>query len=363
TGGSNASTQFGEVMEHELRMKREAAEKAFEAQAEKDRTVTRLEELRFLATSTKDLDDVDAYWIKKQKRLIRNKMKNDLGAEEDEDEGFYENKEAIKTWTANRFMVQKQAKDDLLQALADWDIKAENISQLILNLVSLWTRFNMQFGNVMASTSSLLKLIGRHLIVLTESFFNGQKWRKWIGACRTEHFDRTDRTGPNVFRSGPWSGVLDQFGLRSGLTKNPKIMACRTGPDRRPTRTGPFRSGPRYGVLDQIGLGLKINLSKSRLFGVGVPEADVEMVASSLGCTHDFVPFMYLGLLVGVEKASAALENHAVILPPTPIVTKAVITIQREETGLRHLACREAIQATKSTVSQNQKDTSPQKTI
>nr|GFB76693.1 hypothetical protein [Tanacetum cinerariifolium] len=49
------------------------------AQAEKDRTLTRLEELRFLATSTKDLNDVDAYWIKKQKRLIRNKMKNDLG--------------------------------------------------------------------------------------------------------------------------------------------------------------------------------------------------------------------------------------------------------------------------------------------
>nr|GEX04535.1 glutathione S-transferase T3-like [Tanacetum cinerariifolium] len=86
TGGSNASTQFGEVMDYELRMKREAAERAFEAQAEKDRTLTRLEELRFLATSTKDLEDVDAYWIKKQKRLIRNKMKNDLGAEDDEDE-------------------------------------------------------------------------------------------------------------------------------------------------------------------------------------------------------------------------------------------------------------------------------------
>nr|GFA90094.1 hypothetical protein [Tanacetum cinerariifolium] len=73
TDGSNASTQFGEVMEHELRMKREAAERAIEAQAEKDRTLTQL-------------DDVDAYWIKKQKRLIRNKMKNDLGAEDDEDE-------------------------------------------------------------------------------------------------------------------------------------------------------------------------------------------------------------------------------------------------------------------------------------
>nr|GEV21184.1 reverse transcriptase domain-containing protein [Tanacetum cinerariifolium] len=51
----------------------------------------------------------------------------------------------------------------------------------------------------------------------------------------------------------------------------------------------------------------------------------------------------------GVEKASAALENHTVILPPTPIVRKAVVTIQREWTDLRHLACQ-ATQATKMTV-------------
>ncbi|GJY27207.1 cation/calcium exchanger 4-like protein [Tanacetum coccineum] len=45
TGGSSASTQFGELMEQELRLKREAAERAFETQAEKDRTLMRLEEL------------------------------------------------------------------------------------------------------------------------------------------------------------------------------------------------------------------------------------------------------------------------------------------------------------------------------
>ncbi|GKE49743.1 hypothetical protein Tco_1481001 [Tanacetum coccineum] len=69
TGGSSASAQFGELMKQELRLKREAAERAFEAQAEKDRTLMRLEELRFFATSTKDLDEHDAYWIKKQKKI------------------------------------------------------------------------------------------------------------------------------------------------------------------------------------------------------------------------------------------------------------------------------------------------------
>ncbi|GJY64456.1 hypothetical protein Tco_0465916 [Tanacetum coccineum] len=87
TGGSSASAQFGELMEQELRLKREAAERAFEAQAKKDRTLMRLEELRFLATSTKNLDERrTAFWIKKQKKLIKNKMKNDLGDEDDEDE-------------------------------------------------------------------------------------------------------------------------------------------------------------------------------------------------------------------------------------------------------------------------------------
>ncbi|GKA34171.1 hypothetical protein Tco_0720600 [Tanacetum coccineum] len=73
TGESSASTQFGELMEQELRLKPDAAERAFEAQAEKDRTLMRLEELRFLATRTKDLNDDDAYWIKKQKQLIKKK--------------------------------------------------------------------------------------------------------------------------------------------------------------------------------------------------------------------------------------------------------------------------------------------------
>nr|GFA88081.1 glutathione S-transferase T3-like [Tanacetum cinerariifolium] len=86
TGGSSASTQFRELMEQEHHLKREAAERAFKAQVEKDRTLMQLEELRFLATSTKYLDEDDAYWIKKQKRLIKNKMRNDLGNEDDEDE-------------------------------------------------------------------------------------------------------------------------------------------------------------------------------------------------------------------------------------------------------------------------------------
>ncbi|GJR70308.1 hypothetical protein Tco_0016373 [Tanacetum coccineum] len=55
TEGSNSSNPFGEHMSSEFLLKREAAEKAYEASKEKDRTLMRLDEMKFLATSTKDL--------------------------------------------------------------------------------------------------------------------------------------------------------------------------------------------------------------------------------------------------------------------------------------------------------------------
>ncbi|GJY55594.1 RNA-directed DNA polymerase, eukaryota, reverse transcriptase zinc-binding domain protein [Tanacetum coccineum] len=44
---------------------------------------------------------------------------------------------------------------------------------------------------------------------------------------------------------------------------------------------------------------LKVNISKSRIIGVGVPSVEVESLALSLGCSHGSIPFIYLGLSVG----------------------------------------------------------------
>ncbi|GJV69963.1 multidrug resistance-associated protein 5 [Tanacetum coccineum] len=54
-GGSNSSNPFGKHMSTEFHLKREAAEKAYEASKEKDLTLMRLDEMKFLATSTKDM--------------------------------------------------------------------------------------------------------------------------------------------------------------------------------------------------------------------------------------------------------------------------------------------------------------------
>ncbi|GJY06720.1 putative ribonuclease H-like domain-containing protein [Tanacetum coccineum] len=45
--------------------------------------------------------------------------------------------------------------------------------------------------------------------------------------------------------------------------------------------------------------GINVNLSNSRIFGVGVDIEEVESVATSLICVHDSIPFVYVGLLVG----------------------------------------------------------------
>ncbi|GKE42036.1 hypothetical protein Tco_1469320 [Tanacetum coccineum] len=57
----------------EFRLQREAAESVYEVAKEKDHTVMRLEEIKFLAISTKDLSEDDTYWINVQKQRTKDK--------------------------------------------------------------------------------------------------------------------------------------------------------------------------------------------------------------------------------------------------------------------------------------------------
>lgn len=45
--------------------------------------------------------------------------------------------------------------------------------------------------------------------------------------------------------------------------------------------------------------GLKLYLSKSKLYGVGVSEGEIQSWARGLGCGSDTLPFIYLGLPIG----------------------------------------------------------------
>ncbi|KAJ0522647.1 putative RNA-directed DNA polymerase [Helianthus annuus] len=47
--------------------------------------------------------------------------------------------------------------------------------------------------------------------------------------------------------------------------------------------------------------GLKVNLKKSSLYGVGVEDTHVQLMSNMMGCTKGALPFKYLGLQVGAN--------------------------------------------------------------
>nr|GEX28098.1 retrotransposon Gag domain, retroviral aspartyl protease [Tanacetum cinerariifolium] len=73
------------------------AESAYEVAKEKDRTVMRLEEMKFLAISTKDLSEDDAYWINVQKQQIK-----DISAKLEAFETMKEDIAALKEGSRSR---------------------------------------------------------------------------------------------------------------------------------------------------------------------------------------------------------------------------------------------------------------------
>eukprot|EP00268_Persea_americana_P068178 TRINITY_DN94600_c0_g1_i1.p1 TRINITY_DN94600_c0_g1~~TRINITY_DN94600_c0_g1_i1.p1 ORF type:complete len:122 (-),score=6.04 TRINITY_DN94600_c0_g1_i1:163-528(-) len=62
----------------------------------------------------------------------------------------------------------------------------------------------------------------------------------------------------------------------------------------------------------QIVSGLKINLSKSFLVGVGCLEKNIQTLADVLHCRKGSLPFQYLGLPIGANPRSTSMWNLVV---------------------------------------------------
>ncbi|GJY72569.1 RNA-directed DNA polymerase, eukaryota, reverse transcriptase zinc-binding domain protein [Tanacetum coccineum] len=101
----------------------------------------------------------------------------------------------------------------------------------------------------------------------------GVKWRKWIGSCLSS------ATISVLINGSPSKEFYMERGLRQGDPLSLLLFLL---------------------VVEALqASGLKVNLAKSRLFGVGVDIHEVELVASSINCSYGTLPFMYLGILVG----------------------------------------------------------------
>ncbi|GJR39959.1 hypothetical protein Tco_1215643 [Tanacetum coccineum] len=74
-----------------------------------------------------------------------------------------------------------------------------------------------------------------------------------------------------------------------------------------------IESGSNLSLLQYADYALfleSVNISKSKITEVGVPSSEVESLASSLGCSHESLPFSYLRLLVGKRLRTCSIINR-----------------------------------------------------
>ncbi|GKD96227.1 hypothetical protein Tco_1380124, partial [Tanacetum coccineum] len=90
----------------------------------------------------------------------------------------------------------------------------------------------------------------------------GEKWCKWIEACQTS-------ASISVLVNG---SPTDEFKMERGLDKDYEVLS-----------------------------GLKINSNKTKLYGIGVQNWEIEGFANRLGITSGKMPFTYLGIPIGVN--------------------------------------------------------------
>ncbi|GJR52610.1 hypothetical protein Tco_1403131 [Tanacetum coccineum] len=67
-----------------------------------------------------------------------------------------------------------------------------------------------------------------------------------------------------------------------------------------------FSDSVSNGRIHGINIGLKINIHKSSIYGIGMSSEDVHLMASNTGCSAGSFPFTYLGLPIGSNMSLTA---------------------------------------------------------
>nr|GEU80135.1 RNA-directed DNA polymerase, eukaryota, reverse transcriptase zinc-binding domain protein [Tanacetum cinerariifolium] len=165
-------------------------------------------------------------------------------------------------------------KKETTQSFRDADIKINEHPHLRIRLECCLTA---KANNIHNSKDSAKSCMENNIIWLQQWFDDIKPWEDSSESCGRLSFEGLPNLGRNV---GAIKTVLRNFG---------RVMECSR-----------FNAKNLTHILKcfEFGSGLKVNFSKSRLFGISIPSNEVEAMASSLGCAHDILTFIYLGLPV-----------------------------------------------------------------
>ncbi|GJS75512.1 putative RNA-directed DNA polymerase, eukaryota, reverse transcriptase zinc-binding domain protein [Tanacetum coccineum] len=142
-----------------------------------------------------------------------------------------------------------------------------------------------------------------YLIHILDRFGFGNKWYSWIKACLNSS------RASILINGSPTSELSIKHGLRQGDPLSPFLFIL--------VMEGLHNAFEEANARDMdniirvlyvfyLASGLKINIHKSNIYGIGVNKDEVFSMTSNAGCIVGDIPFSYLGLPIGSNMKSIA---------------------------------------------------------
>ncbi|GJZ26815.1 hypothetical protein Tco_0571068 [Tanacetum coccineum] len=178
--------------------------------------------------------------------------------------------------------IDKFASMDIIQkAHVKWDIEGDENSKFFHGLINQKRR-NQMINGIMVEGNWITNpcLIKDAFLQFYKRKFQAQESPKYWGTIQKDLYDFV-----NLFFA---SCVMPNGANSSFFTLIPKVN--------NPTLITDFRP------ISLIASGLKINIHKSNIYGIGVNKDEVLSMASNAGCMAGDIPFNYLGLPIGSNR-------------------------------------------------------------